>query len=1054
MGATRINTLWLAAVLAVAAAAPIAAAGQDAAPAGDTRLDEMNAQVEQLYNQGQYAEAMPIAAEALKAAETAYGPDDFRVARELNDLAEIDQAQARYDEAAQLLERSLSICEKAMGSDHPVAAMYRNNLAGVYKEQGKFAQAEALYQSSLTIFEKNFGPDDPFVAMILNNLAALDLSQGRYAQGQPLAERSLAIAEKQSAPDDAHIDQVLNTLAMLYAGEGKYAEAEPLFRRSLAIRERLHGADHPSVAIALGNLASLLDQEGKYAEAEPLVVRALHIDEKALGPDHPNVATGLGILADIYQDEGKYTQAEPLYQRSRAIYEKAYGPDSTRVAAVLGLLANLYNVQGKYALAEPLYQQALGIDKTALGVDDPRVAEDLNNLATVNREQNRYAEAEPLFQQALTISEKTLGPDHPEVAAYLGNLADLYEAEGKYAQAEPLFQRSLGIAEKALGDENPSVATNLNNLAILYDVEGKWADAEPVFARALDNLFAQFQYNSTFMTEKDRLSFLDTVSFDFTIYFSFVHRYQEKDPALRGAMYNLLLWQKGFVVSSIAGMRRQIEASGDKEAIDLLNQLAAKRTQIAALLSTKPPDLDQWRKQIEQLRAEADAIENNLVARSAAFAQQQKLDRVTWQQVRDALAPNEAAVEFARFRYYDKKWTDAYYYVALVVTRETKDAPRYIVLGDSKQIEGDALTPFQQSVQARGLDERPEASLPGAQAYGLIWQPLESALKGKSRIYISPDGALNQIPLGLVPAPDGQLLMEHYDLRLLSSTRDILRTQSAPSANTALLVGDPSFDLSEDQQRAALEKLALPQPPADLQIAALSPNGLSRDAAGSGSQLPRLPGTGAEVNAIAGLMQQHGWQTGVYLQQTALKRVVEQASSPRVLHLATHGFFLPDQQIKMAKPGQPSGLEDPMLRSGLYFAGADRALAGQPTAEGLDNGVLTAMEAGNLNLAGTELVVLSACNTGQGDVINGEGVFGLRRALEEAGAHAVLMSLWSVPDKETQELMQLFYAKWLSGVEMHEALKEAQLEMREKVKSEHDGRDLPYYWGAFVLAGR
>ena len=406
------------------------------------------------------------------------------------------------------------------------------------------------------------------------------------------------------------------------------------------------------------------------------------------------------------------------------------------------------------------------------------------------------------------------------------------------------------------------------------------------------------------------------------------------------------------------------------------------------------------------------------------------------------------------FRYYDEKWTNAYYYVALVVTRETKDAPLYIVLGDSKQIEGDALTPFQQSVETRGVDFAQQADLPGEQAYSLIWQPLEAALSGKTLIYISPDGALNQIPLGLIPAPDGKLLMEHYDLRLLSSTRDILRTPSSPSANTALLVGDPTFDLSEDQQRAALDKLALPQPPADLQIAALSPNGLSRDAAGSGSQLPRLPGTGAEVNAIAGLMQQHGWQTGVYLQQMALKRVVEQGSSPRVLHLATHGFFLPDQQIKTAKSDQPSGLEDPMLRSGLYFAGADRALAGQPTVEGLDNGVLTAMEAGNLNLAGTELVVLSACNTGQGDQINGEGVFGLRRALEEAGAHAVLMSLWSVPDKETQQLMQLFYTKWLSGTEMHEALKEAQLEMREKVKSEHDGRDLPYYWGAFVLAGR
>jgi CHAT domain-containing protein len=254
-----------------------------------------------------------------------------------------------------------------------------------------------------------------------------------------------------------------------------------------------------------------------------------------------------------------------------------------------------------------------------------------------------------------------------------------------------------------------------------------------------------------------------------------------------------------------------------------------------------------------------------------------------------------------------------------------------------------------------------------------------------------------------------------------------------------------------------MEKLALPQPESPARVAALLPGGVSRDQ-GSGSTLPQLPGTGAEVAAIAKLMQEHQWKTTVYTNELALKTVVERADSPRVVHLATHGFFLPDQQIKMDRMGQgesqPTGIEDPMLRSGLYFAGANRTLAGKPAGEGLDNGVLTAMEAGNLNLRGTELVVLSACNTGQGDVKNGEGVFGLRRALEEAGAQAVLMSLWSVPDEETLELMQLFYKKWLGGMEIHEALKEAQLEMREQVRKSHNGKDLPYYWGAFVLVGR
>jgi CHAT domain-containing protein len=489
----------------------------------------------------------------------------------------------------------------------------------------------------------------------------------------------------------------------------------------------------------------------------------------------------------------------------------------------------------------------------------------------------------------------------------------------------------------------------------------------------------------------------------------------------------------------------------------LLGQLSEQRTQIAALLNVAPPDRDLWRKQIDQLETEANEIEKALVARSSAFAEKKKLDRATWQQVRDALQPGEAAVEFARFDFYDKKWTGASYYAALVVTRESKDHPEYIFLGADKQIEGGAAAPFQQSVQARGFDLEQQAALPGADAYELIWKPLETALAGRTRIYLSPDGVLNQLPLGIIPAPDGKLLMERYDLRLLSSTRDILRSAPPRAASTALLVGDPVFDLSEEQQRAATQKLAFPRQQAPVLMAALSPNDRSRDL-GNGATLPRLPGTGAEVNAIAKLMQDGQWKTSVYTGELALKRVVEQASSPRVVHLATHGFFLADQQIKAERMGrekqQSSGTEDPMLRSGLYFAGADRALAGKPAAEGLDNGVLTAMEAGSLNLRGTELVVLSACNTGQGDVKNGEGVFGLRRAFEEAGAQSVLMSLWSVPDKETLELMKRFYAKWLAGMEIHEALKEAQLEMREQVRKGHDGKDLPYYWGAFVVVGR
>ena len=1155
-------------------------------PAQEARWLELNSRATELYQQGKYAECVPVVTEALKIAEATFGPDDARIGTSLYNLARTDDSLGRYGEAEPLYQRALRIDEKTLGPNHLDVANCLNSLALLYYNQGKYEQAEPLYQRALRIQEKALGPDHADVATTLNNLARLYDDMGKYAEVEPLYQRALRIREKALGPDHPEVANTLNGLAMLYDQQSKYAEAEPLFQRalridekvlgpespevatdlnnlgllyvdqsrykeaeplyqrSLRIREKVLGPEDPELATSLINLATLSQDEGKYAEAEALYQRGLHIDEKALGPDHPGLATDLDDLAELYDEIGRSDEAVPLYQRALRIREKALGPDSPPVATALNNLASLYSDHGKYREAEPLFQRALRIDEKALGPehphvavdlnnlgllyyrqgnygkaqplyeralridekvspDSPGVATDLNNLALLYADQDEYAQAEPLYQRSLRIKEKALGPDDPSIPTSLNNLGTLYvhqdkygEAEplfrralqirerafgpdnlliavelnnlgvlyadqGKYGEAEPLYQRALRIHETALGPEHPNVAIDLSNLAGLYVDQGKYAEAEPLFRRALDNLFQQFQYNFTYMTEQERLGFLHTVFDYFPVYFSFVHLYHEKDPQLTGSMYNLLLWDKSLIVGSVADMRRQVEASGDMEALKLLGQLSAKRTQIAALQNAQPPDRDLWRKQMDQLTTEANDTEKALVARSSVFAAQKKLERATWQQVRDALGPQEAAVELTRFFFYDKKRADTSYYAALVITRETKDHPQYIFLGNRQQIQDDAVVRFQHAVQARGSALQPDAELPGAHAYELIFKPLEGALAGKTRVYLSPDGILNQLPLGIIPAPGNQLLMEKYDLRLLSSTRDILRPAPAhAAAATALLVGDPVFDLSEEQQRAAMHRLALPQGQEPVLMAALSPADRSRDL-GSGSVLPRLPGTGAEVNAIAELMQQRQWKTRVYTNDVALKRVVEQAGSPRVVHLATHGFFLPDQSpdhpIKAGAVGlgeQSSRLEDPMLRSGLYFAGADRTLAGKPTVPGLDNGVLTAMEASSLDLRGTELVVLSACNTGQGDVRNGEGVFGLRRALQEAGAQSVMMSLWSVPDKETLELMKRFYTKWLAGMEIHQALKEAQLELREQVRASHGGTDLPYYWGAFVLVGR
>jgi CHAT domain-containing protein len=550
-------------------------------------------------------------------------------------------------------------------------------------------------------------------------------------------------------------------------------------------------------------------------------------------------------------------------------------------------------------------------------------------------------------------------------------------------------------------------------------------------------------------------------------------------------MYDTVLWEKGFIAQSVAALRAKIRASGDAEALRLLDDLAAKTTELATLAGA-PPEGEvvkqaARRARLEQLTQEANALEQALVRRSGALAEQKRLAQVTWQQVRDALKPDEAAVELVRFGFYDgQKWTGASDYVALIVRPESRE-PEVVVLGDAQTLEAEPLRDYRlraglsESGVVRGQGVRvgaagqAHAAAPTTSFYQAFWKPLEPALGRARRIYVSTDGVLNQVALGVVPDAAGHLLMETYDLRLVSSTKDVLREKKALTGHTAVVLGNPWFDLDEARQRVAVQAWrqtaqgdqtapASPATPGVPVPRAPQPAGLrSRDL--RGGTLKPLPGTQTEAETVSRLLEAQHWDVTLSTREQALEERVKGVQSPRVLHLATHGFFEPDQEhtpqdlARVGEAARASGLEDPMLRSGLYLTGATRTLQGRTPAADLDDGVLTAYEATQLDLHGTELVVLSACETGLGESQNGEGVFGLRRALQEAGAETVLMSMWAVPDRETQELMTRFYQEWLGGKDVHEALRDAQRELRATVKARY-GRDVPAYWGAFVLVGR
>jgi CHAT domain-containing protein/tetratricopeptide (TPR) repeat protein len=943
--------------------------------------------------------------------------------------------------------------------------------------QGRTTEALPVAERALRIAESTFGPLDRRLAASLNNLADLYRDRGRLAEAEGLFRHALEIDEAALGDSDSTA-AALNNLAMLYKDEGKLRDAEPLLKRALAIYKNTLGQTHPYTVTAMNNLGDLYRAEGRNASAESFYRGAAFLAEKSLELNLPpptlKYAHSLRSmirhnLGELYRSQGKYAEAEGMYKAALQIRETELGENHPDTASTLNALAMLYDAQGRYADAERLCRRSLEIRKRVLGDNHRSVAYSLSTLAWNLRMQQKYADAEQAYKRAIEIEENTLGKEDPLLVTPLDGLAETYQDELKYDEAERLYRRTLAIRKQERRLDDAGVGLSLFHLAVLDYARGNSAAGEALFEESFTHLHNEFDYQFSYLGEADRLAFLDLVGDAFPLYFSFCYTYRNQNPALVGNLYNTVLWQKGVVADSIAGLRARAAAGGNQQAHAELQQLTELRTRIAAMQNPPPGPLEDWNQTLLRLQDEANSLERSLVKRDAGEPHAQ----ASWQQVRAALGKAEAAVEFVRFGFWSPAdSTDRVCYVALILTAGADTAaggPEIIYLGESKELEGRAMADYRMRVAPpvagpgiRGVKLPPRAPVgtdAGLTFYRAFWKPLEARLRGVKRVFVAPDGVLNLVSWAAVPMEGGGLLMDKYDIDVVLSTRDLLRSPVVSGARNAVLIGNPKFDLREPEYRAAVAAL-----PAGRRTSptCMAPAGMdtSRPATEPGRSqtavrtLEPLPGSQAEIDAICGLLAEKGWKVDSYGGAAALEETVKRVRSPRVLHLATHGFFEPEQE-SFGRAGLRSAAEpqNPMLRSGLYFAGAGSTLAGHPPGEDMEDGVLTAYEAAGLSLEGTELVVLSACETGLGVVRNGEGVFGLRRALQEAGVGAILMSMWPVPDEETKQLMTQFYRNWLSGNEKHTALHKAQMELRNRLM-QATGADRPDLWAGFVLAGR
>jgi CHAT domain-containing protein/tetratricopeptide (TPR) repeat protein len=955
-------------------------------------------------------------------------PDDSNLAESFDTLGDFYRFRGEFGQAETHYQQSLAIHQ---GRKKALAiARSLRRLAGLHIDRGEFARAEALDRQAVQLLEKERQTNPQELARALNNLAAVRKARGDFREAEELVQKALGLLQQGPNANQRLVAQNLNNLGELYHLTGRYDEAETNYRNALQLQEAKLGVGHPEFAQTQGNLGMLALKRGDLVEAERLLERSLKVLQDRRGLKHFEVAQGLNNLAQLRKATGQFKQAEELYTESLKIRQATLGAEHPEVAASLNSLANLHFARSRYQEAEPLYRECLRIREAKLGKTHQAVAETANNLGILDTALGRYEEAERLLDRALEIRRQRLGKSHPEVAQTLSDLAVLARVRGQHDKAEQLYRQSLALFDAALPQDHPNRALTLGNLAFLHASCNRWQESAEVTDKARHIVRRHIQDVLPGLSEQEQLQFLETqhqTSFHTALSLGLARR---QDAGLVALSTGWLLNGKAVGQQALAERALLARDSQAPEAAAAGRRLGAVRAQLAAL-SLQVPAAGQETAHRQQLAV--------LIAQEQGLAKQ--LGRVRtrpvqtdpWvelEDVRRALPGDAVLIEMARVRERDftaagtaPVWSGERY-AAWVIPPAGKGPVRLLDLGPATRVDAAVRAVRQElhnALETIGADEaRSERRLRGAlaRAARLVLRPLEDQAGPARRWLLSPDDLLWLLPWAALPLADDSFALEKHAINYLVSGRDVLAEAGQEKPGPSLILADPDYDLKPAAPAAQLRGGGLPR---------LGP-------------AERLPGTAAEARAIAPRLKAYtGVAPQVFLGRNAQEGVFKKASSPRVVQLATHGFFL---------DGPSDGsLQNPLLRCGLLLAGAN-----QPARVGEEDGILTGLEIVGADLRGTELVVLSACETGIGQVRGGEGVAGLRQAFQLAGARCVVATLWQIPDTETVPLMTAFFDGLARGQDKADALRAAQLKLLQDRRN-RTGSTHPFFWAAFTLTG-
>jgi CHAT domain-containing protein/Flp pilus assembly protein TadD len=1037
-----------------------------------------------LMAEGVYRRADTALSRAAGMYKILYGEESADYAGCINQLGLLYDKTGDFEKAKEMLEKALALSKKIYGDTSSHYATVANNLALLYDNNDSSDQAIRYYNLALRILEKNGEPGTETIIMLLNNLAQVHSSLEKNSEAESYFSRAAALLKDKDhqaafeiviknragfyettrgvqAAEDFLIRELKETkdrtgfhnrkyiflvklIASVYMITGRTEEAEINFIRAGEILKEWVGDKDPQYAEALNLLASFYSGLGRFEKSLPLLLEAARIFQTAFGQRNSSYIHCFNQIAMVSLETGQYQLALDLFEEMKELTAGVFGARHKEYAYALARIGHVYYKTKKYEKARFFFGQAGEVFKDISGENTTDYHIILNNLALLYMAGEEYARAVEIFERARKFFQKEIIAEPQNYISATTNLAKAYMEMGKDQEAEQFLRESVEVLEKRQGTVNARSILEKRTLVDLYIRSGQYKKASGVLDSLIHSFIGYIQNSFAVLTEKARNEYLLQHSYLPDLSNSLLYLYPKAPGNFLQKMWGYQLLLKSLSLDDTKAMLVSVQHNADSSLVYLFSQWKTLKSRMAYQYSLpeekRDPDLYNSTIRLE-------ALERDINHRSTLLGNGRRYSLIPVGELGKSIATDEAVIDFVRFDLYNRTWTDSSSYAAYIL-RKGDSVPVFVPLFEEKQLQkildsaGRNATARVNNIY-RGLEGKNKAAVSrGAEIYKLVWSPLETHLKGIKRISYSPAGKLYGIAFHALLVDSTTLLMDKYELRQYTSTRQVaLRKSESGNSKieSVVLFGDAAFTMDS----TVLAKTNGKSQPSS---AIYTP----RQRGESSGGWSNLPGTAEEVRRIKALFDSGKIVTRSFVQTAASEENLKALSdhSSQVLHIATHGFFLPEPDKRgkeKSLPGENSYTlaEDPLLRSGLILAGGNYSWSGKTPIEGVEDGIATAYEISQLNLSNTELVVLSACETALGDIKGSEGVFGLQRAFKMAGVKKMIVSLWQVPDKETIELMTMFYTYWLNGSSIEKAFSQSQAEMRKKYA--------PYYWAAFVL---